>query len=143
MKSFFALLFGCYVFSSGYIPETCEDFNSCGGFPDSGGDSGSFEPHPIPDSDGDGFSLSDCDDDNPYIHPDATEVCNGLDDDCDGIEDDGLSHDADEDGYYAAGSCLYSREDCKDDDPNVHPRAEEICNSIDDNCNGVVDEGCP
>jgi hypothetical protein len=35
-------------------------------------------------------------------------------------------------------------DDCRDDDPAVHPGAAEVCgNGIDDNCNGLVDEGCP
>ena len=42
-----------------------------------------------PDGDGDGFlPPEDCDDDDPEVHPGAEEVCNGLDDDCDGDVDD-------------------------------------------------------
>jgi hypothetical protein len=34
--------------------------------------------------------------------------------------------------------------DCDDGNPSVHPGAAEVCgNKIDDNCNGIVDEGCP
>jgi CotH kinase protein/Putative metal-binding motif len=45
--------------------------------------------------------------------------------------------DADGDGYRWC-------EDCRDNDKSVHPGAPEICgNQVDDNCNGIVDEGCP
>ncbi len=50
------------------------------------------------DADGDGFEPPlDCDDTNPAINPGATEVCNGLDDNCDGSTDEGT--DADGDGF--------------------------------------------
>ncbi|HID29351.1 MAG TPA: hypothetical protein EYP19_05030, partial [Desulfobacterales bacterium] len=60
------------------------------------------------DADGDGYegvlgSGEDCDDTNASINPDATEVCNGVDDDCDGQIDEGVKNtyykDADGDGY--------------------------------------------
>ena len=34
-------------------------------------------------------------------------------------------------------------DDCRDDDANIHLGAAELCNGVDDNCNGMVDEGCP
>jgi hypothetical protein len=47
-------------------------------------------------------------------------------------------------GPDADGDGLIWCNDCNDDDPSVHSGAPEICgNQIDDNCNGVVDEGCP
>jgi hypothetical protein len=42
------------------------------------------------DKDGDGYiGQYDCDDTNAAVHPWATEVCNGIDDDCDGLVDEG------------------------------------------------------
>ena len=41
---------------------------------------------PYTDADDDGYcSHIDCDDNDPSINPDATEICNGLDDDCNGL----------------------------------------------------------
>ena len=34
-------------------------------------------------------------------------------------------------------------DDCRDDDATIHIGAPELCNGVDDNCNGIVDEGCP
>ncbi|MDW8418597.1 MAG: MopE-related protein [Chitinophagales bacterium] len=93
---------------------------------------------------------------NPY-----TEVCNGIDDDCDYLTDDddpsvvGIPVwylDYDMDGYgtnsYSVVSCFAppgyvdNNADCNDYNPNISPGAEENpCNSLDDNCNLVVDEG--
>ena len=85
------------------------------------------------DEDGDGFAPpEDCNDDDPDINPDAPELCNGVDDDCNDLIDD--SEDADGDGFDA---CT----DCDDDEAEVHEGATETCNGMDDNCDGSVDEG--
>ncbi len=100
----------------------------------------------------------DCNDNNINIRPGATEVCNGVDDNCDGQIDNGLPTarfflDRDGDAYGDSNdsvvNCgptgLYRADtggDCNDGNPNVNPRVEEVCaNNIDDNCNGQVDEG--
>ena len=100
----------------------------------------------------------DCDDKNPKIFPSAKELCNGVDDDCDGQIDEGaLSEcspfykDEDEDGYGVTGDskCLCAPEgvyaaiqqgDCNDKDPTSNPGLVESCNDKDDDCDGVIDE---
>ena len=75
------------------------------------------------------------------------ELCNGLDDDGDGLIDEGLPVggppvDTDLDGYPicpAPGGVG----DCNDQNPAIHPGAAERCNGLDDNCDGVIDEGHP
>ncbi len=105
--------------------------------------------------------ATDCDDGEAAIHPAATEVCNELDDDCDGaVDDDDASldpgtgstwyTDADADGWGDAGSTIEAcsqpsgtvadATDCDDDDAAVHPAADEACNGVDDDCDGAVDE---
>jgi hypothetical protein len=99
----------------------------------------------------------DCDDTNPAVHPGATEICNGIDDNCNGMIDEGLTFtnyypDVDGDGYGATGvtpvsSCVVipgkvtQGGDCNDTNASIHPGAAEVCNGVDDNCNGMVDEG--
>ncbi len=106
------------------------------------------------DHDGDGVTalMGDCDDDNGDVFPGAEELCNGLDDDCDGSIDgfDAVGSgylDADGDGYGTDWLCEPSLDlaptggDCNDGDPAIHPGADEVCNEVDDDCDGVADDG--
>jgi len=85
------------------------------------------------DGDGDGFRIcdGDCQDGDAGIYPGAPELCDGLDNDCDGAVS-GDEQDADGDGYRICGG------DCDDADAAVHPGAAEQCNGADDDCDGVV-----
>ncbi|MBI5077346.1 putative metal-binding motif-containing protein [Candidatus Falkowbacteria bacterium] len=65
----------------------------------------------------------------------ATELCNGLDDDCNGLVPIDEA-DADKDGWRDCEG------DCDDSDKDVSPGEAEICNGLDDDCDGTVDEDC-
>ena len=114
------------------------------------------QPEPDNDMDNDGFTADvDCDDNNAEINPAAIEICDNRDNNCDGNLNENLSMtyyaDADGDGYagfdFTVDTCAmpqgYSEEptDCDDANFAVNPGADEICNQIDDNCNGTTDEG--
>ncbi len=90
------------------------------------------------DSDGDGVTTcdGDCNDANPNIFPDATEICNGVDDDCSGLADQSFDRDAD--GHLETASCpgVVGADDCNDEDPTVFGGATEVCDEIDHNCDG-------
>ncbi len=160
--------------------EACPDGvdNDCDGEVDTEDDD--YSPTPLEtwrDEDGDGFGTSadvlqacssdvtlgyvppgveDCDDTDPFISPDANELCDGVDEDCNGLVDDGLPtfplyDDLDGDGFgdptterevcELDGVGILTGEDCDDADPGVNPEALETCDGIDEDCDGLVDEG--
>jgi len=106
---------------------------------------------------GAGYSTNalDCNNSNSSINPSATELCNSADDNCNSQIDEGLLfqnyyQDFDGDGFgfgaptsLCAGLTGYVNNafDCNDFQAQVNPIAQEICNSIDDNCNTLVDDG--
>jgi len=75
------------------------------------------------------------------------ETCNGLDDDGDGLIDEGLpvgdfSIDADLDGFFLCAPPAVAS-DCNDGNAAINPAASEACNGLDDDCDGTADEGNP
>lgn len=125
------------------------------------------------DTDGDGFGNpnvsqqsntqptgyvsddTDCDDTEPNAYPGNTEVCDGIDNNCDGQVDEGLLStfyaDSDGDGFGNASDSVQAcsapagyvsdNTDCDDTEGNNYPGNTEVCDGIDNNCDGQVDEG--
>ncbi|MCA2976839.1 MAG: putative metal-binding motif-containing protein, partial [Myxococcaceae bacterium] len=72
----------------------------------------------------------------------SVEVCNTRDDDCDGVADDGF--DVDNDGFRACMACgLSTGCDCDDSNAGVRPGAVELCDAVDQNCDGRLDDVTP
>jgi hypothetical protein len=125
------------------------------------------------DEDGDGFGdpalpeyaclgtyglvgdATDCDDSDADVNTDATEVCDAIDNDCDGATDEGWLVrrylDEDGDGYGDAATAMdvcpdepdvvATAGDCDDADSTVSPAATETCDGVDEDCDGGTDEG--
>jgi hypothetical protein len=147
--------------------ETCDlEDNDCDGAVDEGVQSLFYQ-----DQDGDGFGGSvivqacsapvgfvskpgDCQDFDANTQGATAEVCNQLDDDCDGQVDEGMRvlfyQDQDGDGFGGpvfVQACstppgfVSNPGDCQDFNASIYPSAAESCNLADDNCNGRADEG--
>ena len=98
--------------------------------------------------------LTDCDDTNSSVYPDAIETCNEVDDDCDGDTDEEVEEtfyaDDDEDGYgdseASESACdqpsgyVTDDTDCDDTDSTSYPDAPESCDDLDNDCDDSIDE---
>ena len=108
------------------------------------------------DEDGDGYySNTDCDDNDPDINPGESEVCDGVDNDCDGEVDvgstDGSTYYADDDGdgygdpdsssdlCEETSGYVSDDTDCDDTDSSINPGESEVCDGDDNDCDGDVD----
>ncbi len=113
------------------------------------------------DEDQDGFyNYIDCDDLNAQSYPNAPEICDGEDNNCDGFIDNGLPlftyyFDGDQDGFgdltMAVDTCLSiaptgyvsNKLDCDDSNNQINPDVAEVCDGMDNDCSGAADDGLP
>src|SRR5262245_2836687 len=98
---------------------------------------------------------ADCNDTNSAIRPGAAEICDGVDNNCNGQTDESVTStfypDQDLDTYGSAtggvqgcsapAGYVANNTDCNDSDTRIHPGVAEVCDNRDNNCNGQIDEG--
>ncbi|MBM4372537.1 MAG: putative metal-binding motif-containing protein, partial [Deltaproteobacteria bacterium] len=134
-------------------PEICDGKdNNCNGQVDEGyadPDVDGLASCVDPDDDNDGvLDDEDCNPSNFNIYPGSVEACDSIDNDCDGKVDEGFP-DLDEDGIADCtdidtdGDGDPDLTDCQPTNGAVYEGAAELCDGLDNNCNGQVDEGFP
>jgi hypothetical protein len=90
---------------------------------------------------------TDCDDSDGNVNPGAEEKCNDIDDNCSGETDEGCDDDGDtycDDAMEVIGTpavCINGGGDCDDSNSSINPGASETCNGLDDDCDGIEDNG--
>ncbi|MFA6462356.1 MAG: SUMF1/EgtB/PvdO family nonheme iron enzyme, partial [Candidatus Woesearchaeota archaeon] len=102
----------------------------------------------VTDVDGDLYDTQcdqDCNDNNQLINPGLSDICDGLDNDCNPLTQDGSGEVAPLNSKQA-GVCLDSRKSCisggwQDDYSTITGYGAEVCDGLDNNCNGSADEG--
>ena len=95
----------------------------------------------------DALKSGDCDDSDPLLHPGADDNCDNVDNNCNGLKDEGC--DEDNDGFCTLqkpvegnpDECPLGPGDCNDFDPNINPQSDEVCDNKDNNCKDGTDEG--
>lgn len=156
-----AMIIGCETDEPGQKPQECDPSSQIRAWADADGDG---DGDPATETSvcelGQGFVANgdDCDDSDAAISFDAAEICDGIDQDCDTIVDDGLIErtwyaDTDGDGYgdpntpvkgcdQPPASAL-DKTDCDDAHADAYPGAPEVCDGYDNNCDGVFDDADP
>ncbi len=149
--------------SLGDDDDSTDDDDSAGDDDDTAGDdddtAGDDDDNlPCIDKDGDNWCVEDdCDDSDPQSNPVGVELCDGVDNNCNGFIDEDAADaptwylDADNDGYGAAhlpveacsipAGYVGNSQDCDDLAPGSYPGAVEVCDGADNNCDNSVDEG--
>jgi hypothetical protein len=142
------------------LPEVCDGIdNDCVGT----GDTGAAATNWYRDADGDGFGdvtqaifscappsggaysllATDCDDTRAATSPAQAELCDGIDNDCNGLADFAISpgnlEDDDRDGV-ADSACAPAGRDCDDRDPSSSTGVAESCDGRDNDCDSRIDE---
>ena len=107
-------------------------------------------------ADNDGYGEDwDCDDNDANVFPSNTETCDGIDNNCDGYIDEDLTvlYYADDDGDGFGDGTSYQKscepvdgfvenaDDCDDEDSEINPDADELCDDVDHNCDESTTDG--